>query len=460
MASGQVVLVLGAGMVCPPLVKYLDDKGYTVIVASRTLKKAEEVCKGCKRAQAKQLDAESTDDVGPMEALIKEASAVISLLPYLLHTVPARLALKHGKHFMTTSYVSADMKTFDAEAKAKGLVFINECGVDPGMDHMSACKVFHEIAAKKGKLISFKSYCGGLPAPDDNNNPMGYKFSWAPRGVLLAARNSAKFLLDGKEVSIPNSRLFKDIEIIEVPPMGKYEATANRDSLSYIDTYSVQGVQTMKRGTLRNLKWCATLDRFVELDLLSLEVDNTLNTKTYAEVMAQVVGAPDSKNVKEAVAKKLGLALTDKPITDMEWLGLFSSDRVPSSVNTRLDMVAQAMLPRMQYAPGEKDMLLMKHEFVVEYPDRREYLSSTMVDIGKPNGATSMSTTVSIPVAIACNLVLSGKFTTPGIQTPVIPELYKPILQELAQMGIEFRESVDKVEKIASSSPPKRAKKN
>lgn len=446
-ANGKTVLVLGAGLCAPPLIKYLDSKGYRVIVASRTLQRAAELCQSCAHAEPRQLDVENEADHGKLEAFVKESDAVVSMLPYLFHPVAAKYALAHSKHFLTTSYVSDAIRAFDEEAKQKNLVFINECGVDPGLDHMSAVKVFDDVRRLGGSIKSFKSYCGGLPAPESNDRPMGYKFSWAPRGVLLAARNAAVYLDQNKTVSVPAERLFHEVHTVEVDGVGPLEALFNRDSVKYKGIYSLDQAETVMRCTFRYPGWSATLRSLVELGLLCIESrPEAIQNKTYAQVVAEAAGVDAAGNVKHQVAAKLGLPEDSGPIRDLEWLGLFSTEPVPANTPTRLDAVAAAMLKRMQYAPGEQDMIVMQHEFVAELAGgRSKRITSTMVAKGRPNEDTAMSVTVSVPVAIACHLVLSGQYSVPGVQIPIVPELYIPILKEMEHFGATFVEKHEEV---------------
>jgi len=443
------VLVLGAGLVVRPIVHYLAEKGYKVVVASRTLDKAEQLVKGAPNAVAKQCDVETEEGKAALEGLITTADAVVSLLPYLLHPYAAKRALAHNKHFLTTSYVSAGMKELEQEAKEKGLVVINECGVDPGTDHMSAMKIVDNVKAKGGKVVSFSSFCGGLPAPQDNNNPFGYKLSWSPRGVLLASRNDALFLEDGKQVTIPGKVLFDNYGTELIEELGiEYEHYPNRNSLQYIDLYGLHDTQKMVRGTYRNKGWCSTIKKLVDMGYLDLD-ETSLAGQTYAGLTAQLVGsqAKDSQTLRKDVAAFLKLDEGHQILNSFEWLGLFAEHPISDKVNTRLDALCKLMEEKMLYAEGERDMLLMRHTFLVEYPSsgKKEKIKCTLIDYGIPHGDSSMSRTVSLPVAIATRLVLEGKYTTPGLSIPSIPELYNPILDELETLNIVFKDVVEEL---------------
>jgi saccharopine dehydrogenase-like NADP-dependent oxidoreductase len=303
---------------------------------------------------------------------------------------------------------------------------------------MSAMQIIDHVHNNNGKIISFTSFTGGLPAPDSNNNPYGYKLSWSPRGVLLAGRNDAHFLRDGKEVKIPGADLFQNCEPMEVPGMGMFEGYPNRDSMSYIDIYNIQETKTMIRGTFRNLGWCETLDKIADLGLLDLE-ERSFNGVTYANMMRDLTSAGES-NLKDAVAKFCKINTNSKIITRLEWLGLFDEKEIDSKINTRLDALCALFEEKMNYAPGERDMIVMHHEFIVEYPDKKQKITSTMVDYGIPNGDSSMSRTVALPVAIASRMILEGIINLTGVHRPIIPEIYEPILEELATLDISLEE--------------------
>ncbi|MHA1806651.1 MAG: saccharopine dehydrogenase C-terminal domain-containing protein [Candidatus Thorarchaeota archaeon] len=431
------VLCLGAGLVARPYVQYLSDHGYKVVVASRTKEKAEHLIEGCENAEAVKFDIQKDDAL--LEELVKDADLVCSLLPYTYHVTAAKVAIREGKHFCTTSYISKEMESLDSEARAAGVLLLNECGVDPGIDHMSAMKIIHDIHNHSGKVVSFTSFTGGLPAPEANNNPFGYKLSWSPRGVLLAGRNDAHFLKDGTEVKIPGNVLFDNYEIMDVPGVGKFEGYPNRDSMSYIDIYGIPEAQTMLRGTLRNLGWCSTLKKIADIGLLDLE-ERDFEGMTYRSLMMELSGF-DSGNVREVVGKHLGLSIDDPILDRFEWLGLFEDRAIPSGIRTCLDALCHLFEERLQYAPGERDMIVMHHEFIADYGSHKEKITSTLVDYGIPNGDSSMSRTVALPVAIASRMILEGTINMTGVHRPTIPEIYEPILKELTALGISFKDT-------------------
>jgi saccharopine dehydrogenase (NADP+, L-glutamate forming) len=432
------ILVLGAGLVSRPGVNYLlEQKSLSVTVASRTVSKAEKLVKGHDNGRAVAVDVEIDQ---ALAALIREHDIVISLLPWIHHVKVANLCLENRKHMVTTSYVSEGMKKLSQPVLDNGLLFLNEIGVDPGIDHMSAMKIIHAVEAEGGKVLHFYSYCGGLPAPEDNDNPFGYKFSWSPRGVVLASRNSARFLENGKIVEIEGKNLFADPLVEEIEGLGKFEVYPNRDSVPYQEMYGLKDALTVKRGTYRNLGWCATLKKIVDLGLVDETPRPELKGLTFRQVTAGLVGAPADKHLKEATAAKLGIPATSEIIKRLEWLGLFSGEVTPDGGNY-LDILSARMQEKLFYKDGEKDMLILRHRFIVENRDKtRDLITSTMIDFGIPFGDSSMARTVSLPMAIATRMIAEGTITMKGVQTPVHPEIYEPVLRELETLNIKMVE--------------------
>ena len=432
------ILVLGAGLVSRPGVSYLlEQKSLSVTVASRTVSKAEKLVKGHENGRAVAVDVAND---AALAALVKEHDIVISLLPWIHHVKVANLCLEHGKNMVTTSYISEGMKKLSQPVLDKGLIFLNEMGVDPGIDHMSAMKIIHAVEAEGGKVLHFHSYCGGLPAPEHNDNPFGYKFSWSPRGVVLASRNSARFLEDGKIVEIPGKDLFLNYKVEEVEGLGKYEVYYNRDSVPYKDMYGLKDALTIIRGTYRNLGWCDTLKKIVDLGLVDETPRTDLKGITYQKMTAGLVGAPADKNLKKATAKKLGIPASSPIIKRLEWLGLFSDETVPDA-GCLLDVLSARMQEKLFFKEGEKDMLIMRHRFVVENKDQtRDLITSTLIDFGIPFGDSSMSRTVSLPMAIGTRLIAEGRIALKGVQTPVHPTIYEPVLAELEALSIQMAE--------------------
>jgi len=434
------VLILGAGLVAGPLVRYLlNVKGFEVTVASRTVEKAVRLIGGATNGTGVALDVR---DEKALESLVAAHDLSVSLLPYTYHPTVARLCVTHRKPMVTTSYVKDAMRELDEPARAANVILLNEIGVDPGIDHMSAMRVIDGIRASGGTLVSFTSNTGGLPAPEANDNPFGYKFSWAPRGVLLAGKNAARYLKDGKTVEIPGANLFANRWPCAIAGFGDLEVYPNRDSLPYIETYGVSTVRSMFRGTLRYPGWSDTMVRIVELGLLDETERTDVASGTFAGLLGQLIGV-DGSATRENLAGFLGLATDAKPIGDLEWLGFLSDEPLPAGATCLLDVLAARMLSMMQYAPGERDMLVMQHEFTVEHADRSERVLSTLVDYGIPNGDSSMSRLVGLPAAIAARRILQGEIEQVGVCVPTDRSIYDPILDELAEMGVGFSETVE-----------------
>jgi saccharopine dehydrogenase (NADP+, L-glutamate forming)/spermidine synthase len=332
------------------------------------------------------------------------------------------------------------MKALDGEAKGADVLLINELGVDPGIDHMSAMKIIHTVQGNGGKVASFRSYCGGLPAPDDNNNPWGYKFSWSPMAVLRAGTNSGRYLKNNVEVDIPPDKLFWDTHDMDIEGVGRLESYPNRDSMGYIELYGLQGIRTMFRGTLRYPGWSETLRRLGELGLLNLSPRDLSGIKSWAALMADLVGARTTKNIRQRVAAHLWIPADAPTLDKLAWLGVFDEDRPLGSTESVAEALSVVMQEKMPYADGEKDMIAMHHDFVAEYPDRAEHITSTLVEFGIPHGDSAMARTVSLPAAIATRMVLDGTITARGVHIPVMPDIYNPILDELATLDIALKE--------------------
>jgi saccharopine dehydrogenase (NADP+, L-glutamate forming) len=439
------ILVLGAGLVAGAHVRYLlDQPDFHVTVASRTLSKAQDIIGGHPKGEARQLDV--TNEVA-LEDLIRQTDLAVSLLPYVHHPLVARLCVKHRKHMVTTSYVKEPMAQLDGAAKEAGIILLNEIGVDPGIDHMMSMKVIHQVQKDGGEVTSFSSYAGGLPAPEANTNPFGYKFSWSPKGVLLAGKNPARYLKDGQEINIPGEELFDHYWTVPVEVEGQvinFEGYPNRDCLPYMAIYGITTAKSMFRGTLRYASWCPTLKKLVDLGLLDEEERDDIAGLTFAQLTARLVGS--SGDLKQDLAAYLKIEPDSRVMSNLEWLGLLSDDPLPLQKGALIDILTARMLEKMQYEEGERDMLILQHEFLAEYPNRKEKITSTMVDFGIPHGDTSMSRTVGLPAAIGVRLILQGKINLTGVHTPVIPEIYEPVLEELEQLGIHFTEKWETLE--------------
>jgi len=437
------ILVLGAGLVSRPGVHYLlQQKELEVTVASRTLSKAEELVKGFPHGKARQINVENSE---ALTELIKEFDIVISLLPWIHHLKVAEFCIEHGKHMVTTSYVSQPMNELDEKVKAKGLLFLNEIGVDPGIDHMSAMKIIDEVELEGGKVLHFYSYCGGLPAPQHNDNPFGYKFSWSPRGVVLASRNPARYLENGKVIEIEGKDLFRNYLVEEVEGLGQFEVYPNRDSLPYKDLYGLKNALTVKRGTYRNLGWCDTFYVLNQLGFIDETPVDFVEGNSYKNITAKVLNSNPDADLKSIKMDKVKIDKIDQVIFRLEWLGLFS-DEVVRNANNLLDMLSNRLQEKLVYKPGEIDMIILKHTFIVENKDNSiDRITSTLIDFGIPNGDTSMARTVSLPMAIAVKMMANGKIKDTGVKIPNVKNIYQPIMIELENLGIRMTEKRERI---------------
>jgi saccharopine dehydrogenase-like NADP-dependent oxidoreductase len=436
------VVVFGAGLVVRAHVRYLLDQGFHVTVASRTVSKAEDILDG--HANGTPMAFDVTVKPEKLEAIIADHDVAVSLLPWQFHPQVARACLNQGKHMVTTSYVKEEMTALDAEAKEKGVILFNELGVDPGIDHMTAMQVIDRVRDEGGEITTFQSYCGGLPAPEANDNPYGYKFSWSPRGVLLAGLNNAKYRRDGEVVEVPGQELFDHVWPVTVGIEGAetaLEGYPNRDSMPYTETYGIDPRDVMFRGTLRFPGWCAAMKQVARIGWLRTDGIDGLDGKTFADLTAQLIGADDTSDLAAKVASHLGIAADGPEISKMEWLGLLGEGLLPEPM-APVDILTAHMLDKMSYNEGERDMLVLQHTFVAEFSDRTEHITSTMIDFGIPGGDSSMNRTVGLPAAVAVRFILEGRFNQPGVVVPVMKDFYEPAIAELERLGIQFTDEV------------------
>ena len=429
------VLLLGAGMVAKPIAEYIPDNNIQLTIASRTVSKAEKLIGTRQNGKAVSW---TVDDLESLEQLIVANDLVISLLPYTHHVSVAKLCIKHKKNMVTTSYVSPEMKALDNEAREAGIIILNEIGVDPGFDHMTAMRIIDKVKSDGGKIKEFYSLCGALAAPEVADNPFKYKFTWSPKGVIMAGNNSAKYLKDGKIVEISSENLFKNPLKIDFPEVGEMEVYPNRDSLAYIGIYNLPDIETMFRGTFRYPNWCESMDAMKTLGLVSAEKQK-FEGKTYKEVVAEKMDVYP-KNVKEKAAGRLKLNLHSPAIVALDWLGYFSNEKVNIAKGSTLDVTTDLMLKKMMLPEGDRDMVIMMHSFLIEKADgQKEVIKSRLLDFAK-NGDTSIARTVALPAAIAVKLILNGEIKEKGVQIPISKTIYEPVLTELEKLGIAMVE--------------------
>jgi saccharopine dehydrogenase (NADP+, L-glutamate forming) len=430
------VLILGAGLVAKPMVEYLLEKGYRILVASPMKERADEMING--NPLGSSLDW-SMDDQESLDNLVAEYDITVSLLPYKFHTDVAKICLKHKKNLVTTSYVQPQMMALDEAARNAGILFLNELGLDPGIDHMTAMKVIDYVHLNGGKVEGFCSLCGALPAPEAADNPMKYRFTWSPRGVILASRNSALYLKKGRETYIDEVNLFKDRFSYTFPGIGDLEVYPNRDSISYIEIYGIPETKTMYRGTLRYKGWCETLDVMKSINILA---DRTADygKMSYSEFLAERAGI-EKTGLRKNLASKLGISRTSVAMESLDFLGFFDDEELHYRETTPFEITSDRMISRMMLADNEKDLVLLQHIVLASYPDgHKEVIKSSMIDFGSPSTNTAIARTVALPAAIAATLLLENKIMLSGVYRPVVPQIYIPILNELKSFGIEMNE--------------------
>jgi saccharopine dehydrogenase-like NADP-dependent oxidoreductase len=430
------VLILGAGLVVKPMVEYLLERKISIMIASPMKQRADALIKN--NPLGSTLDW-SMDDPPALEKLVSEYDVVVSLLPYKYHIDVAKVCLRYKKSLVTTSYVQPEMRILNDAAKQAGILFLNELGLDPGIDHMTAMKIIDYIHFKGGRVEKFYSFCGALPAPENADNPLKYKFTWSPKGVILASRNSALYLKDGKEIFVEAVNLFKDRFNYSFPGIGALEVYPNRDSISYKHIYDIPEVKTMYRGTLRYKGWCESLDAMKNINML----DDTISDyerMSYAEFMAERAGV-DKKDLRKNLASKLGISDSSVAMKSFDFLGFFEDEMLHYQETTPFEITSDRMIKKMMLTDNERDVVLLEHVILASFPNgNREVIKSTMIDYGSPSTNTAIARTVALPAAIAVKMILEDKIKLSGVLRPVLPAIYIPILNELKELGIVMNE--------------------
>lgn len=430
------VLILGAGMVVKPMVEYLLERGFKVKIATTTREKADRMIKGHPGGSSLRW---STDETGVLEELVSNHDITVSFLPYRYHVQVARTCIKCRKPLITTSYVQPEMQALDIDAKKAGVLILNEIGLDPGIDHMTAMKIIDYIHGRGGNVEEFYSLCGALPAPESADNPLNYKFSWSPKGVILASKNSALYLKKGRTISVDSADLFKDRFSYYFPGAGDLEVYPNRDSISYKNIYGIPEVKTLYRGTFRFRGWCETLDAMKSLNMLDDSIVD-YSGMDYAGFLAERAGT-GTTGLKEKIAEKLGIQIDSTAIRSLEWLGFFSNEPMNCSQTSPFEITANRMISKMTLKETDRDMVVMQHVFLASWPyGKKEVIKSSMLDFGSPADNTAVARTVALPASVAVKMVLEGKINLKGVFRPVVPEIYNPVLDELKDLGIEMKE--------------------
>jgi saccharopine dehydrogenase-like NADP-dependent oxidoreductase len=439
------VLILGAGMIANPIINYLLNKNVSLTVATRNRASAIGMIANHPGGSAVEWD---TADEAALDKMVSEHEITVSLLPWQYHPQVARFCLRHKRHLVTTSYVKPEMTELDEPARDAGIILLNELGLDPGIDHMSAMRIIDGVHRRGGKIEGFYSMCGALPSPDAAGNPFRYKFSWSPKGVIMAGNNEAQFLRDSEIIKVASEDLFKNpmqagfhgggSDPANVPLV--LEVYPNRDSLPYIDLYGIQETRTMIRGTFRYPGWCGILDTMKRLGLLSDEIRD-FSGKTFAGFMALMIGESGSGDIRKKVASWLGTDPSSHALSAMEWLGLFNGSPMNRGMDTPFEIVSDLMTEKMELGPDERDMVALQHILLVSWPGgEREVIKSSLVQCGSPSTDTAVARTVALPAAMAVEMILEGQITARGVHIPVIPEIYNPVLDRLEDLGMKMNE--------------------
>ncbi|KAG0226546.1 saccharopine dehydrogenase (NADP+, L-glutamate-forming) [Actinomortierella wolfii] len=443
------ILLLGSGFVAEPCVEYLSRRPENKItVAARRLHIAKELAGNYPNATAISLDV---NDEAALDAAIAEHDVVISLIPYTYHAQVIKSALKSKTNVVTTSYVSPAMMAFDEAAKEAGVVVMNEIGVDPGVDHLYALKTINEVHAEGGKILSFLSYCGGLPAPEASNNPLGYKFSWSSRGVLLALKNNAKFYEDGKIVEYSGNDLMNSAKPIPIYPAFAFVGYPNRDSTPYKERYNIPEAQTILRGTLRYAGFPEFVKTLVDIGFLDDTPQDFLAADAaeigWSEVVAKRLGtsSQDEAELSLIIRERSSIkdaAEIDRILKGMKWLGMFSNKPVTRRGNY-LDTLCATLEEKMMYGPKERDMVMLQHKFEVELKDgTRQTRTSTLLEYGQPDGPSAMARLVGMPCGVATQLVLDGVINKPGILAPMSSDINDPLIKAIEKEGVVVHEEI------------------
>jgi saccharopine dehydrogenase-like NADP-dependent oxidoreductase len=437
------ILVIGAGRSSSSLIQYLlqnaEQENWHIIVADLDVNLAQSKIKSSNRAEAIVFDASNHDSVSQR---IAECDLVISMLPASMHVGIAEECIHQKKHLITPSYISPQMAALNDKAIANDVLIMNELGVDPGIDHMSAKKVLDHIASMGAEITCFESFTGGLVSPESDDNIWNYKFTWNPRNVVMAGQGgAAKFIQEGKYKYIPYHKLFRRTEIIDIDNYGKFEGYANRDSLRYRDVYGLQKIPTIYRGTLRRVGFCRFWDVLVQLGMTddSYPIENS-EAMTFREFTNSFLAYDEYNTVELKLRYYMKIDQDDTIFEKFEQLGLFSNEVVGLKNATPARILQHILEKKWSLNPNDKDMIVMWHKFGFNLDGKNREINSSMVYIGKDQTYTAMSDTVGLPVAICAKMLLQGKINLRGVHLPIQQEIYNPILDELETLGVVFTE--------------------
>ena len=438
------ILIIGAGRSSSSLITYLLENSIKedlfITIGDISIENSSRIIHNHPRGKAIILDIFNE---GIRKKEIKKADLIISMLPALLHIQVAKNCLEFKKHLVTASYISEEMKSLDDEVKKKGLIFMNEIGLDPGIDHMSAMRIIDKIRNKGGKMLLFESFCGGLVAPESDTNLWNYKFTWNPRNVVLAGQGgAAMFIQEGTYKYIPYHKLFRRTEFLSIKEYGKFEAYANRDSLKYRSVYGLDEIPTMYRGTIRRIGFSRAWNIFVKLGMTddSYTIENSEHM-SYRDFVNLFLAYSPTDSVELKLRSYLKIDQDDLIWEKLVELDIFNPNKKIGLRNaTPAQMLQKILENSWTLGKNEKDMILMQHLFGYELNGKKHQIESSLVVLGENQTYTAMAKTVGLPVAIAAIKILKKKITTPGVQLPISREVYEPILKELEKCGIQFME--------------------
>ena len=430
------IAVLGAGFVTKPAVDYFIDRcGYEVIVTSLKKSEAEKIIGGRPAGRA---IAWTINQLDLLDSLVGEVDLVMSMIPPLMHIPVAEACLKHRKNMVTTSYISPRMDALNEDSRNRDILILNEIGEDPGLDNMRAKQMIDQVKAQGGKVTSLTSYGAGLPAFEHNNNPFGYKFSWSPKGVILAAQTPAAYLKNGEKVEVSARDLFDHHWLVDLEGVGSFETYPNRDCTKYLKCFELNNDVSLYRGILRFTGWCNTMSGLADLNLFDTTHEKDFEGKTYAQFTASLISEDCSENILHKTANFLKIKDNSDLTKKLKWLGLFDNQKIALFKGTNADILVDLMMRKLSYGALEKDMVIVHAEILAEFSNHREKRVSTLLVKGEPGGDSAMSRAVSLPAAIASKLILEGKIKAKGVQRPTLPEIYQPVLKEMGDFGYSF----------------------
>ncbi|RZS94795.1 saccharopine dehydrogenase family protein [Cecembia calidifontis] len=437
----QNILIIGAGKSSAYLIDFLletsIEKNRQITVADLQEELALKKIKEHPHAKASSIRLE--DDLS-RKKLIQQNDLVISMLPAFLHPVIAKDCLELGKHFFTASYESEELRKLKTQIESKNLLFLNECGLDPGLDHMSAMQVIEREKALGHEILSFKSYTGGVLAPESEDNPWKYKFTWNPRNVVLAGQGVSRYIRNGKYKYIPYHMLFQRLDKISFEEAGEFDGYANRDSLIYRKVYGLEEIPTLLRGTLRRSGFCQSWNVFVQLGMTDDSFEMALpETYTYRDFLDSFLPYHETKIMEEKL--KEILPWVDKEVMEkIQWLGFFNQESLPKFQGSPAAILQAILEKKWALKENDRDMIVMQHLFDIKTPKGIKRVVSSLVSKGENQEYTAMAKTVGLPLAIAVDMFLDGKIKDKGLKIPIAKSIYEPILQELEKHHIHFKE--------------------